>query len=93
MAYEQRENTGSLFENDKKRKDDPDDERLPDRKGDALLVCPHCNKSFSLWMSGWLKITSEGKRWLSMAFSYKDSKPPAKKKEEIKFPSDDEVMF
>lgn len=67
MAYELRNNQGSLFPNDKK-----ETEKQPDHKGDALIACPHCSKSFAVWMSAWIK---HGRRdFLSLSFTPKDDK-------------------
>lgn len=63
MAYEQRENTGSMFVNDKK-----ETENHPDRTGSALIG------GVEYWVSGWIKESAKGK-WMSLAFKPKDAKP------------------
>ena len=50
MAFEQRDNSGSLFVNDRKEK-----ESHPDRQGSAKVVCPHCGESAEHWLSAWIK--------------------------------------
>ena len=70
MAYEQRDNSGSLFKNDRKEK-----ETHPDYKGDAMV------NGQMVWMSAWLKTASNGNKFMSFSFSPKDqqaSKPVAK---------------
>lgn len=44
MGYEQRDNSGSLFKNDKKT-----DPKHPDYKGDAII------EGQSVWVSAWIK--------------------------------------
>lgn len=60
MAYEQRELSGSLFKNTKK-----DSDRAPDYRGDCLI------NGVSLWVSGWIKETRNGDKFLSIAFTPK----------------------
>jgi hypothetical protein len=70
MAYEQKVDTGSVFVNDRK-----DSDRHPDRSGSALLQCPHCRKTWSTWISGWIKESETKGKWLSLAFKPKGEKP------------------
>jgi hypothetical protein len=60
MAYEQRDNSGSLFKNDRKEK-----ETHPDRTGTALI------DGVAYYVSGWIKQGSRG-QFLSLAFKRKD---------------------
>lgn len=62
MAYEQRENTGSVFVNDKR-----ESEKHPNVKGSALID----GKEY--WMDGWTKTTADGKKWQSFSFKPKDT--------------------
>lgn len=64
MAYEQRPETGSIFPNDKKASDNH-----PGWKGSALI------DGVEYWVSGWVKQTGEGKKWVSLAFTAKDQAP------------------
>jgi len=71
MAFEQKENSGSLFVNDRKEK-----ESQPDRQGSAKVVCPECNKASEFWLSGWIKdLKNKPGKWLSIAFEVKEDKP------------------
>ncbi len=63
--YEQKNNNGSLFKNDKKDKNNPDHERLPDYKGDATV------NGKPMWMSAWIKTGKSG-QFMSIAFTAKD---------------------
>lgn len=63
MAYEQRDNSGSIFVNDRKEKD-----THPDRTGTAMI------DGVMYYVSGWIKQGSKG-QFLSLAFKRKDDKP------------------
>lgn len=67
MAYEKRPGDGTLWVNDRKEKDSH-----PDRKGDALIHCPHCSRNFEVWLSGWIKKGKGGDPFLSMSIKSKD---------------------
>jgi hypothetical protein len=63
MPYEQRDNSGTLFVND--RKTDPKSS-LPDRKGDGVI------NGQKVWISGWLKDGKNGTQFLSLSFTPKE---------------------
>lgn len=58
MAYEQKDNTGALFGNDK----DGNDKR-PDYTGDAMV------NGAKMRVSAWAKISKSGNAYLSLKFS------------------------
>lgn len=70
MAYEQKDNSGSVFSNDK-----GDNQNRPDRKGKAMVS----GKMY--WVSIWDKKTQDGKVWLSMSFNPMDDAAAAKQSE------------
>jgi len=81
MAYEMKENSGSMFVNTKKEKD-----THPDRNGTALIG------GVEYWVSGWIKETKSGDKWLSLAFKPKEQTPskpqPSRSNEE-----EDQIPF
>lgn len=62
MAYEQRDNSGTLFRNDKREKD-----THPHAKGSALI------DGVEYWVSAWTKEGKDG-RYQSLAFKRKDER-------------------
>ena len=62
MAYEQRDNSGTIFTNDRKEKDSH-----PDRTGTAMI------DGVMYYVSGWIKDGNKGK-FLSLAFKRKEEK-------------------
>jgi len=80
MAYEMKENSGSMFVNTKKEKD-----THPDRNGTALVG------GVEYYVSGWIKETKSGDKWLSLAFKPKEqalSKLPSFSKDD-----EDQIPF
>lgn len=63
MAYEQKDNSGSLWVNDRKESD-----THPDRTGSAMID----GKAY--WVNGWIKKSDKG-QWLSLAFKPKEAAP------------------
>ena len=64
--YEPKDMSGTLFRNDRK-----ETERQPDYKGNALIA----GREFAL--SGWVKQSKTGGKFLSLVFKPKDTSPAA----------------
>lgn len=66
MAYEQRDDSGSLFKNDRK-----ENESQADYTGSAMLA------GVEYWMSAWIKNKDDPskKTFMSFSFKRKESKP------------------
>lgn len=62
--YEQRDNTGSLFKNEKKEKD-----THPDYRGECLV------DGVAMYMDAWIKTADSGRKWMSFSFKRKGAKP------------------
>lgn len=74
-SYEQKDNSGALFVNDK-----GENESRPDRTGDAMI------DGVMYRMAGWVNTSANGKQYLSMKFTPKDEvqkKGMAKVKEAV----------
>ena len=65
MAFEIKDNSGSLFKNDRKT-----EESHPQAKGSAKI------NGIEYWVSAWTKTTKEGVKWQSLSFTPKDAKKP-----------------
>jgi hypothetical protein len=63
MPYEQRDNSGSLFRNDKRESDSH-----PNMKGSAMIG------GAEYWVSAWTKVGKTGEKWVSLAFTPKESR-------------------
>lgn len=61
MSYETKDNTGSLFKNNRKEKD-----THPDYTGSARIA------GRDHWMNAWLKTDKNGGKYFSFAFKLKD---------------------
>lgn len=63
MAYEQKDNSGSLFKNDKKTTD-----THPNARGSAKIG------GIEYWVSAWTKKDKNGIPWQSLAFTVKEER-------------------
>jgi hypothetical protein len=66
MAYEQRDNSGQLFRNDKREK-----ETHANAKGKAMVG------GVMYWVSAWTKKDKNGNPWQSLAFDPVEKQPAA----------------
>jgi hypothetical protein len=83
MAYEQKDNSGSLFQNKEKRS-----ENFPDYSGSVRI------EGADWWISGWKKQSKDGTTYLSLSVKRKDGtadRPAQEFKEAVKqrFPDAD----
>jgi uncharacterized protein (DUF736 family) len=62
MAYEQKDNSGSLFKNDRKESD-----THPDYKGSALL------NGVDHWLDAWINTDRNGNKYMALKFKPKDA--------------------
>lgn len=94
MAYEQRDNSGSLFKNEKKEKDSH-----PDYTGNGMI------DGREYWFSAWIKTAKNGSKFMSLAFKPKEEQhrepprpqprpaPKAAARANINADMDDEIPF
>lgn len=66
MAYEIRDNSGSLFKNQKREKD-----THPNARGSAKI------DGVDYWVDSWTKKDKNGNPWQSLSFKRKDAKQDA----------------
>jgi hypothetical protein len=83
MAYEQKDNSGTLFKNDKREKDSH-----PHAKGSAII------DGVEYWVSAWTKDGSKGK-FQSLSFKRKEQRQPERQQQARPEPRelDDEIPF
>lgn len=87
MAYEQKDNSGSLFQNnDKKTKPDANP-KWPDLQGKAMIG------GVMFYVSGWAKKKDDGEKWLSLSFKEVEKPPVAAPREQTIGAPDDEMPF
>lgn len=76
MAFEQRDNSGSLFKNERKEKDSH-----PDYTGNGMID----GKGF--WFSAWIKKDRNGKAFMSLSFKPKEDLPPRREQRQAPAPA------
>ncbi len=57
-----------VFANQNKR-----DDRHPDFRGEALIVCPHCKKEIEFEMNAWGNQSKNGKKYINGLFRLPDT--------------------
>ena len=85
MAYEQRDNSGSLFKNDKKETDNH-----PDYKGSGMVG------GTEVWLDAWVKVAATGTKYMSVSFKPKEqqaAKPTARPAAKPEPEFDDDMPF
>jgi hypothetical protein len=68
MAYEQRDDTGSLFKNEKKTQPSHADYNGSIKVGGV-----------EYWLNAWIKESSGGKKFMSLSVKPKDARKPAQR--------------
>lgn len=81
MAYEQKDNSGSLFKNDKREKDSH-----PHATGSCMI------DGVEYWVSAWTKEGQKG-RWQSLSFKRKEKAYERRASTPIAQELDDEIPF
>ena len=84
MAYEIKDNSGSLFWNDRK-----ESENHPDATGTVKIA------GVEYWISAWTKTSANGTRFQSLSFKPKDAAraAPAKPLKPLPEDLDDDIPF
>lgn len=83
MAYEQRDNSGSLFPNDKREKD-----THPNLRGSIMVG------GVMYWIDAWTKHKADGTKWLSLSVKPKEARPEAPRGKPAQAPDlDDDIPF
>jgi uncharacterized protein (DUF736 family) len=77
MAFEQKDNSGSLFRNDKKESDNH-----PDYTGSIVV------DGVEHWLSAWLKTSASGTKYMSLSVRRKDAKPAQQSRPARRDPDD-----
>ena len=69
MTFERKDNTGSIFVNDRKTED-----THPDRTGSAMIG------GTEYWVHGWLRKSTKGAQYLALSFRPKDAQAAGQSK-------------
>lgn len=77
MAYEQRDNTGSLFKN----LDKEEGSNKPDYSGTCMVG------GVEHYFDSWVKVADSGRKWLSFSFKPKQKQAPAPAPSQQRAPS------
>lgn len=64
MTYKPKDNSGSLWKNDRREKD-----THPNAKGSAVI------DGVEYWVSAWTRETDDGQKYQSLSFKRKEEKP------------------
>ena len=83
MAYEMKNNTGSLWRNEKK-----EEEKHADFKGTVMI------DGVEYWQSAWVNSTKEGKKYFGQTFQRKDAPRELPKQAPTRdVPDDSDIPF
>ncbi len=84
--YVQKPNEGSLFKNANKK-----GETDRDYNGQMLAHCAKCGHDTPLWLSAWLNMSAQGKKWMRLTMQVKEAQAPDQTQTQA--PSQDEIPF
>ena len=82
MGFEQKDNSGAIFKNNKKQNDNS-----PPLTGNALIG------GVEYWVSGWTKTDKNGEKWISFAFKPKNPTAAQSQKAMVADLDDDSIPF
>jgi hypothetical protein len=82
MAYEKRDNSGSLFKNNRKRS-----ETDPTLSGSIMV------SGQEFWINGWTKTKDDGEKWISLSVRPKESRNDAPSKVQPEPTEDADIPF
>ena len=72
MAYEKRDNSGSMFKNNRKRQD-----------SDANLTGSIMVGGQEYWINGWTKTKDDGEKWISLSVRLKQNQTSAPQPKQV----------
>lgn len=89
MAFEHRDNSGSIFKNQYKKED-----KHPDHQGGCKIICEHCGKPNELRISAWINdLKDRSGKYFGLMFSKhqpkEQSSPVGRTEEDF----DDDIPF
>jgi len=82
MAYEQRDNSGSMFKNNRKEND-----RQADMTGSIMV------DGQEYWLNAWRKVDKNGNPWYSFSVKKKEGRPASMAPSRNNIPDDDQIPF
>jgi len=89
MAFEHRDNTGSIFKNGYKTED-----KHPDHQGSCKVICEHCGKSTELKISGWINdLKDRSGKYFGLIFSKAQPKEQSSPVGRTEQDFDDDIPF
>jgi len=80
-------NSGALFRNDRKVK-----QNQPDHRGSMETQCEHCQKNTEFWLSAWIKTGKSGK-FFSLALTPKEEQTEKEPAKDMPADFDEDIPF
>lgn len=89
MAFEHKDNSGSIFKNQYKTED-----KHPDHQGSCKIVCPHCNQPQEWRVSAWInELKEKSGRYFGLSFSIHQPKEQTSPMGRTEEDFDDDIPF